>query len=242
MIKPLSLLLLLLSAHAISVQASDKYEYIFGGIMRTGTMQHQGNLHRIVTLYNYTRPFMTEQMPFITRMNGWEAGVGMGGTTLGYTFGVSLMRAQGKASGIQPIDGLHVNRYITLSDVNLFFGIQWWALKTRFVEFGPGITFDTRFYGGYTTWEDNASKAIESDGFGSELLFGSTASAHLHIMPLRWFGIIIRPFYQFSFGQGYDRNTLMKTLQGSAFTYPINDKVRHTGIAVSAVIAFKRDP
>jgi len=199
------------------------------------------NLNRIVYVYNYTRPWLSQKMAYFGTGRGYSMEYGQLRKKLGWNMGFGLFSESHDAFGLEPQSSAIGYRRITYSNYSMFFGIPIRAFKSRFFEINILPTVQYVFYSLQTQYARNP-EFLESNSdspVNQKAYVGANLGVGFRYFPIRWLGIEIKPFTSFNL-YPLDVAQLSSSLQSIEANYTLKDSFFHYGLYASIIFAKRK--
>lgn len=199
------------------------------------------NVNRIVYVYNYTRPWLSQKMAYFGQGHGYSLVYGQLGKKLGWEMSFSLFREQHDAFGLEPDSRAMGYRRIINSNYAMYFGIPVRLWKSRKFEANIQASLLYTFYILQTLYARNP-EFLESQSetpVNQQAHTGISLGLGLRYFPLRWLGFELRPFASANFRQ-LNVAGLSESLQSVQANYELKDPYFFLGLQGSLIFARRK--
>jgi len=159
---------------------------------------HLGNINRLVYTYNYTRPWLSQEMPFFKYAKGYQISFAFLSKNWGLEAGVSTLVETNEAYGIETATGLEAHRQIHVAQIAYSYGFRRVLKQTDHTEFGFTLSIDRNRLTAWTSYTNG-----QDEDFMRCLLektWGNTLRLNFSWFPAKPIGLSLRPFINLPWG------------------------------------------
>jgi len=199
------------------------------------------NVNRIVYVYNYTRPWLSQKMAYFGQGHGYSLIYGQLGKKLGWEMSFSLFKEQHDAFGLEPDSREMGYRRIINSNYAMYFGIPVRLWKSRKFEANIQASLLYTFYILQTLYARNPdfSESRSETPVNQLAHTGVSLGLGLRYFPLRWLGFELRPFVAANFSP-LKVAGLSESLQSIQANYELKDPYYFLGLQGSVIFAKRK--
>ena len=232
------LLTLVLTAIPFLIWSQDySYNYFFFGYQKAEV--YLGNVNRQIYVYNFTRPWLSQKMDFITDMQGGFIGYGFKNNKFGSDLYFSRIANKNTANGIEASTGTMGERTIRAANNTMGWGGYYYLINKYKLSIGLGISIDGAFFTTATTYRNKELGESAYKITSMDPMLGHSFSLPVHLFLTQWLGVYLQPYYQFFYSKAKVEG-IADELQGATYPYSMDDKANNYGIKASIVFATRK--